>query len=318
MLAALAALALVAPSAAAADSMPPGDYTVHVTSGSVRFGALPATPLPGLPPFEVALADQPVTTPLPFPYTFNVSYLGSITLTTTLDSGQATIDPATGAITADIALHTVLKAVPGPFLNVSGTCTYASVAQPITMHLSTTPDSLWKLPDRAFTIYDNRYAIPAPICDDPTLQSLVVNAAGDTSAGHNSVAMVGTAARPEDAPPPPPPPPVAGGGSSGSGTGGGGSPTAPAPQQSGGDPDTAQTPGAGPGSSIVKRRCVVPHLKGRTLAAAKRLLKRAGCRLGKVSKRKSRKHAGTVLRQAKAPGRTLPRGTRVALAVARR
>jgi hypothetical protein len=317
MLVALASIAFaIAPSAAAADTMPPGAYTVHVTSGSVRFGALPATPLPGLPPFEVALADQPVTTPLPFPYTFNVSYLGSITLTTTLDSGQATIDPATGAITADIALHTVLKAVPGPFLNVTGTCTYASVAEPITMHLATTPDSVWKLPDRAFTIYDNSYAIPAPICDDPTLQSLVVNAAGDTSAGHNSVAMVGTAARPEDAPPPPPPPPVVSGGSS-SGGSGGNAPPASTPQQSGGEPESAQTPGATPDTSTSTPRCVVPRLKGRTLALAKRLLKRAGCRLGKVSKRKSRKHAGTVLRQAKKPGRKLPRGTRVALAVAR-
>jgi hypothetical protein len=311
--AALILIALALPARAVADTMPPGDYTVHITSGSLRIGALPPTALPDLPPFEVALADQPVTAPLPLPYTFSVAPIPGLTLTTTLDSGQATIDPLTGAITADVSLHTVLKAVPGPILNVSGTCTYGAADQPITMHLATAPGSQWQLPGRNFTVSDSTFAIPTPVCDDPTLQSLVVNGAGDTSAGHNLAAMVGTAARPEDAPPPPPPPPDLGGGSSGGSTPGG---TSGSNGSGGSEPGT--TSGTQRAPAAATPRCVVPKLKGRTLAAAKRALKRAGCRAGKVSKRRSRKHAGTVLAQSKRAGRRLARGTRVRLVVAAR
>jgi hypothetical protein len=293
--------------------MPPGDYTVRLSAGTVRFGELPAMPLPPLPPFQATLADQPVTVPLPVPFNLNISLLGSLTVTTTLDAGQTTIDPVTGAATADVTAHAVLKAVPGPFLNVTGTCTYASAAEPIQLHLATTADSVWKLPERAFTVYDSAFALPPPVCDDPTLQSLVVNAAGDTSAGHNALAITGTAARPEDAPPPdPPPPPLPVGGSAGGGSPGGSTPAPtggndPTPSADAGAPDAAPT-----------ATCVVPRLKGRTLASAKRLLTRAGCRLGKVSKRRSSHRRGTVLTQSKAPGRKVLRGTRVAVTLARR
>jgi PASTA domain len=211
-----------------------------------------------------------------------------------------------------VTLHSVLKAVPGPFLNVSGTCTYGSAIDPIAMHLATTADSVWKLPGRNFTIYDTAYAIPPPVCDDATLQSLVVNGAGDTSAGHNSAAMVGTAARPEDAPPPPD---LGGGSPSGGGSPppSGSSPSSPPA----GNRDQTATPQTNTQNAIA-RRCTVPKLKGRTLAAAKRALRRAGCRVGTVSKRRSSRRRGTVLAQSKAAGRRLPAGARVALTIARR
>jgi hypothetical protein len=311
----LIALLLVPATTAAADPMPDGDYTVHVSSGSVRFGSLLPMATPGLPPFQVTLAGQPVTTPLQTPWSFSVSQLGSLTITTTVDDGQATVDPATGAIVADIHVHAVLKAVPGPLLNVLGTCTYASAQQPIAMHLETAPDSVWALPGRSFTIYDHGYAIPAPVCDDPTLQALVTNGAGDTSAGHNDAAFAGTAARPEDAPPPDPPPPQV----SPPPSTGGQSSTPPAAGGSGPDTQTAPNPSAGPSRPAAPApRCVVPRLKGRTLAAARRVLAHSRCALGKVSRRRSHKRAGVVLRQSRAPGRRLPRGTRVALVLARR
>lgn len=313
-------LALIAPASAAADVMPPGDYTVKVGPGSLKFGELPPVSMSGLPPFQVTIAAQPVTTPLPVPYTVVIVPIPGITITTTIDTGEGTIDPATGVITSDLTFHAVLKAVPSPFLNVTGTCTYGAADNQIPMHLATTPDSVWKLPDRTFTVYDNAWVLPAPVCDDPTLQSLVTNAAGDTSAGHNSAAFVGTAARPEDAPPPEPPPPVLGGG----GSSGGGS------QPSGGgstNPGGSNDPGTGTTSTpatedaqpqAAKRQCAVPHLKGRTLVAAKRALRRAGCRVGKVTRRKSRKRAGTILGQGKRAGKKLARGTRVSLLVAAR
>jgi hypothetical protein len=81
--------------------MPPGDYTVRMTSTTVRFGELLPLTMPGIPATQVTLAGQPVTVALPFPYTLNVAVLGSLTITTTLDAGQATVDPATLGRPAD-------------------------------------------------------------------------------------------------------------------------------------------------------------------------------------------------------------------------
>lgn len=53
--------------------------------------------------------------------------------------------------------------------------------------------------------------------------------------------------------------------------------------------------------------CVVPRLKGKKLAATKKALGKADCRLGKVTGPKS----GTVKEQRPGPGRVLPAGSRV-------
>lgn len=55
--------------------------------------------------------------------------------------------------------------------------------------------------------------------------------------------------------------------------------------------------------------CTVPTLKGKTLPAAKALIKRAGCKLGKVTGPNS-KH---VLGQNPAPKRDVPTGTKINL-----
>ena len=64
--------------------------------------------------------------------------------------------------------------------------------------------------------------------------------------------------------------------------------------------------------------CVVPALKGKTLAAARRALRRAHCELGKVTKVRAERGRGRVLRQAKRAGRRLPARTRIAVVVGRR
>lgn len=66
------------------------------------------------------------------------------------------------------------------------------------------------------------------------------------------------------------------------------------------------------------RACVVPLLRGDTLAAAGRALANAHCRLGKVSR--SRRHHETILvtRQDPRPGETLPVGGRVTLTLGAR
>jgi secreted trypsin-like serine protease len=65
-------------------------------------------------------------------------------------------------------------------------------------------------------------------------------------------------------------------------------------------------------------RCVVPRLKGRTLAGARTALTRAHCRLGRVTRAySSRVRAGRVVLQRPVAGRRLARGTRVTVVVSR-
>jgi beta-lactam-binding protein with PASTA domain len=62
----------------------------------------------------------------------------------------------------------------------------------------------------------------------------------------------------------------------------------------------------------------VPKLGGRTLAAAKTLLAKAGCRPGSVTRKRSRKALrGKVLAQNPAAGKQLPQLGRVALVLGR-
>jgi len=67
------------------------------------------------------------------------------------------------------------------------------------------------------------------------------------------------------------------------------------------------------------RRCRVPKVRQKPLATAKRMLVKAGCRVGKVTaKRARRTRAGRVIDQRTRPGRLVKAGTRVGLDVARK
>ena len=63
--------------------------------------------------------------------------------------------------------------------------------------------------------------------------------------------------------------------------------------------------------------CIVPRLKGRTLASARRALSRAGCRLGAVRPRKAATRA-VVRSQKPAAGTTVPARSHVAVVLARK
>ena len=73
-------------------------------------------------------------------------------------------------------------------------------------------------------------------------------------------------------------------------------------------------------------RCVVPKLTGDTLAKARTLLRRAHCKVGKVSYRepkphisaKERRKAPQVVKQTPGRGRSLKTGSKVALVLQRR
>jgi Ca2+-binding RTX toxin-like protein len=64
-------------------------------------------------------------------------------------------------------------------------------------------------------------------------------------------------------------------------------------------------------------RCVVPALRGKTLARARVLLAARHCRLGRVGRSYSRVRRGRVVAQAKRPGAHLPQGTKVGVVVSR-
>jgi hypothetical protein len=69
--------------------------------------------------------------------------------------------------------------------------------------------------------------------------------------------------------------------------------------------------------------CLVPKLRGRTLASARRALEPSGCRLGSVTRTKSvtrgkARRRAVVRRQSPAAGTTVPAGSRVALALGKR
>jgi beta-lactam-binding protein with PASTA domain len=63
----------------------------------------------------------------------------------------------------------------------------------------------------------------------------------------------------------------------------------------------------------------VPKVRQKPLATARRLLVKAGCRVGKVTaKRARRTRPGRVIDQRTRPGRLVRAGTRVSLDVARK
>jgi hypothetical protein len=65
-----------------------------------------------------------------------------------------------------------------------------------------------------------------------------------------------------------------------------------------------------------KAKCKVPKVVGLKLKKAKAKIKKAHCRVGKITKKfSSPKKKGRVLSQKPKPGRTLPAGTKVKLKV---
>ena len=64
-------------------------------------------------------------------------------------------------------------------------------------------------------------------------------------------------------------------------------------------------------------RCKVPRVKGKTVAAARTALKRAGCKLGPVRRVRSRVRKGRIVAQRPAAGRFVGKGTPVVVTVSR-
>jgi outer membrane protein assembly factor BamB len=109
---------------------------------------------------------------------------------------------------------------------------------------------------------------------------------------------------PPPAPPPPPPSPP--------------SPPAPPPPPAPGSPAPPPPPPDGPSRAFAAKRCIVPALRGKTLASARRALTRAGCRLGRVRRGYSRTVGyGRIVGQYPRPGARIQRGAKVSVRVRR-
>jgi eukaryotic-like serine/threonine-protein kinase len=68
----------------------------------------------------------------------------------------------------------------------------------------------------------------------------------------------------------------------------------------------------------VAARCVVPNVKGKTVAKAKAALKTRRCVAGKITRKFSRKvKKGRVIAQSRRPGSRHARNTRVGLTVSK-
>jgi hypothetical protein len=95
-------------------------------------------------------------------------------------------------------------------------------------------------------------------------------------------------------------------------------PAAPAPPAEATPSTTATTTTAAAAVTVKPVRCVVPKLRGKTLRKAKRLLKHAHCRLGKVSRKTSAKvKPGRVIATRLKAGTRRAAGTRVRVTLAK-
>jgi hypothetical protein len=98
-------------------------------------------------------------------------------------------------------------------------------------------------------------------------------------------------------------------------------PEAPPPAPAGVGPPPTQPPpppAAAPAPKRAAARCRIPKLRGKTVLAAGRTLRRAGCRVGKVTRKKARSgKRRRVIAQSPRAGLRRPAGARVKLTVRR-
>ena len=282
--------------------MPAGTYDIALTNGTLDIGngVLPALPVTSATTFTLPLAGDAVSAPIGLTVAdapFSVSggaITASGTATVTVISADATVTPATGSATINASFFAVFS-IQGTLLGVpaSGTCGIGSQAQPLTVHLTTDQGSAWDPATSAFSMADKTFEFPAPNCG--VLGDMLGFILGSTGSGNNTVTMNGTATRQPDPAPTtttdtPPPPPASTG-------------------------NPAETT---PLTAPVAKGCVVPKLAGKKLAAAKKSLKAAGCKVGKVkSKNSKKKKKGRVIAQGRKSGSKLPAGTKVPLTVSK-
>jgi hypothetical protein len=300
--AASAALLAGASSAGAATVDNPGAFNASFTSGSLTVLDNTATvPLPSAVTAagtidqdgHVSIAAGGVTFPafhadvVPGMQTVDVQLIS--------DGASGTLAPASGALSLTLRAH-VLATLNGVLL--TDTCRVGTAASPFEIPLTTgtsgpATGTAYSAADGTLTVV-NRFTLAGGVvdCDDPSHNATVASIIG---AGSNDLKLSGAlspvikpfAAKGNDNPPANNNPPA--------------QPNTPAQQ--------------GPPQVGLPAPCIVPKLKGLTLAKAKKSLTKAACRTGKVTKKKSSKKKGTVIASSPASGKTLATGAKVALTI---
>ena len=299
---------------ASADPLTAGDYTAQLTTVSVRLGSslIPTQtfPLPGLPTIPFTVPDPPVPVNVSFGNvtvpTIDISggqlNAGSVLSVTVVGPVTLSADPVNGSGSAAAAGYgdaTIKTAL------VNTTCHLGDASHLISGSLSTENPggSRYDAATGAVTVADHAVQIPVSTCDGTfggaAADALNLVAGLPTAEGILSFTGVivpkPASTTSSDTPTP---------GSSDTPAPGPGTPTQQGEQQGGGGQQAAG--------------CIVPKLKGKKLKRAKKLLKKAHCRLGKVKKKKNPKKAGRVLSQKPKPGTRRARGARVRVTVGRR
>ena len=290
--------AVLGTAVASAAPMPAGDYTTQITGGSVTYGqTVPVPPVQGSVPLTIPSPPSDLTWSLPA-ITFDnitvpdqsfsgVSLSGAKLSVTFTSPPQLTLHPADGTATGAGAGYLKLTGPVG-YLGYTGSlaCSLGSAQSPVALTLGTPAGKDWNPTTGLLEVTTGTVNVGTPSCssDNGLIQALIGTVELLLPAT-GSLTLDGTILPAQQAP--------SGGGQQPTGTGG---------------------PQAQPTGPV----CTVPKLKKKKLKAAKKLLKRAHCAVGKVKKKKSKSRLhGRVLKQSKKAGTVLPAGTKIRLTVGR-
>ena len=193
------------------------------------------------------------------------------------------------AVNVDYATADGTAGAPLDYGSQSGTLQFAPGETTKTIAIAVNGETLFELGETFFVTLTN--ASNAAIADGTGIGTIVND---DASAPPQSPGPP-----PPGSPPPPPP----------------GSPPPPPPGSPPPPPPGSPPPPPPPATQL---RCVVPNVKGKTLARARALLAARRCALGRVTRAFSRKvKKGRVITQRPRASTRLPRGGRVNLLVSR-
>ena len=289
-----------------ADAMSAGTWDGRITGGtlSIGDGDLQSLAVPPGDPFVVtipAAAAAPVAfrapaTHIPIPAHSFTDTPGTWTGSGSLDVSpiDGTVDPATGALTGTATAHGLLRL---DFASSAGSSSlYCQLGDtpspqppsPFTLSLAGTATA------GAATLTDATFALQLN-CGAPWITpDLDLEVVGHPvmPSGTNTLSLTVTLARRADPAPP----------------------TTPTKT-----PVTTTTTKPKTTPAIVPKpvQCVVPKLKGLQLAKARKAAKKANCEVGTVKRKTSAKKRTTVLKQGRAAGTVLAKGTKIKLTVAR-
>jgi hypothetical protein len=320
--AAVAALALTgAASASAADKIAnPGSFTMTVNDMAVSLGGMPIVNSVGDPlTVDGAMApDGTFTTAAfdPAPVSVSTNSFSSGPFSATLRNQSLTVhaaassgslDPASGDATFTLPVYGTLSATVDWTLKIgditegattTASCSFASADSPQNFLLSTAGGTPYNPASGSFSLVSAPVTTSDPDCTlgssytsevaDPIVNALKAELGGPSNAG--TASMDGSFDPAFTAP-------VVNTGTGGGGGGGGGGGSAGTPP-----PSPPQTPTV----------CVVPKLGHGSLTSIRKKLAAAHCKLGKITRRHSRKFGRNhVLTQKLHPGQTLPAGSAV-------